>query len=66
MIIGIEWVCPLDAIREDIFKYGWFYRLSSLAGKEPKEYFDTPHHWRSADHWAEQLQVVEDEEKVLA
>lgn len=36
-IIGIRWVCALEAILEDEETYGWAYDISYVYGKRPED-----------------------------
>ena len=38
-IMGMRYICPLDAIKEELDKPGWYYAISDLLGKEPIDYF---------------------------
>ncbi|MEO1147624.1 MAG: hypothetical protein AAFY26_18745, partial [Cyanobacteria bacterium J06638_22] len=42
LINCIKWICPLDAIAQEMRGYGWFYQVSFLLNKQPEDYFTTP------------------------
>ncbi|MEO1148078.1 MAG: hypothetical protein AAFY26_21055 [Cyanobacteria bacterium J06638_22] len=38
-VVGMTWICPLDGIKQEMYGYGWMYRVSTLLGEPPEAYF---------------------------
>ncbi|MEO1211496.1 MAG: hypothetical protein AAFX78_18440 [Cyanobacteria bacterium J06638_20] len=42
VIVGMEWLCPMDALTQNMSSHGWSYRISFLYGKPPEAAFNAP------------------------